>query len=50
MLSRVAPVLFLTVAFAIAAESPSADAILAQAGTRAAATHRVVWVIFDASW
>jgi hypothetical protein len=32
------------------AQPPSAETLLNQAKTKAAAEHRVVWLMFDASW
>jgi hypothetical protein len=50
MLSRAVPIILAAAAFANAQEARSADAIVAQATSEAAANHRVVWVIFHASW
>jgi thioredoxin-related protein len=50
MLSRIVLVLAAAAALAHGQESPSADAILAKAYSQAAATDRLVWVIFHASW
>jgi hypothetical protein len=50
MLSRVASLFLAAVACASAQEARSADAIVAQAASEAAASQRAVWVIFHASW
>jgi hypothetical protein len=50
MLSRIVPMVLAVAAFANAQEARSADAIVAQATNEAAANHRVVWLIFHASW
>jgi hypothetical protein len=50
MLSRLAPLLFLTANFASSQEQLSANDILRQAETKAANSHQMVWVLFHASW
>ena len=50
MLLRVSSLILAAAAFATAQEARSADAIVAQAAGDAAASHRAVWLMFDASW
>ncbi|HUB81143.1 MAG TPA: hypothetical protein VMB03_20210 [Bryobacteraceae bacterium] len=50
MIVRVAFLFLAAAALANAQEARSADAIVAQAAGEAAASHRAVWVMFDASW
>ena len=49
-LSGFVPAFLLGVAMAHAQVPPSANALLDQAKTQAAASHRAIFVIFGASW